>query len=74
MINDIEPCYGLLYHAMVSSSHWRFIKLINLQCTMPYLLALAYNTASKALEATACSLTLAEVHFLYWKLGGKQIN
>ena len=41
---------------------------------MPYLLALAYNTASKALEATACSLTLAEVHFLYWKLGGKQIH
>ena len=45
----------LWFAVWTSGSHWRFIKLINFQCTMPFFLALACNTASKALEATACS-------------------
>ena len=48
--NGIKPCYGLLNgsaiqmaevrSSFITTTHWRFITLINLQYTMPYLLAI----------------------------------
>ena len=72
---------GLMFtkHALTDAVPYVLLKMqylsrVSLGTARPNPLALSPSIPNQKQQRHSARLTLAKVHFLYWKLGGKQIN